>query len=502
MYRGVAELKRRDLVQQRGKWRAVLPHAIANRLAGAALENVAYADIELQIVTRGAERLTKSFSRRLGYLHTSVAATGIVSKWLAIGGHLEHVVSLNDLGQAMFKNVAPAAPTDALTVLERAILGPDGDTAAKQCSVYCDLLHSLAYDPALFDRAVALLATLATAEDVNPREHSTEVFASLFHLILSGTRATVEQRTAIVDSLLRSPDEKHRALGVLSLKALLEALYFRAVGNFDFGARSRDFGYWPRQQDEIRHWFSSALRVVQTFACNDGPAAPHVRAALAEKFRGLWLRSGIQDEVATVCAAVRKYCFWPEGWLAVRETSDLDSKGFDEECLTKLVSLEQLLRPADLVQKVRAVVFSTPIREVDLSDFEDDSSADIVMRMARTDALARDLGSAVSAEPDVLKELLPEIVSSDGRLWLFGQGLAAAAPDPRDLWQQLVDAFTGITESAAGQKSFRDFCDNFASRNRSSHPRCWTSPLSTKPWDAFTLSFKSQSISIERMSRG
>jgi hypothetical protein len=38
MYGHVADLLERDLVQQRSKWRAVLPHAIANRLAVKALE--------------------------------------------------------------------------------------------------------------------------------------------------------------------------------------------------------------------------------------------------------------------------------------------------------------------------------------------------------------------------------------------------------------------------------------------------------------------------------
>jgi hypothetical protein len=38
LYRHIGELLRRDLVQQRSVWRAVLPHAIANRLAARALE--------------------------------------------------------------------------------------------------------------------------------------------------------------------------------------------------------------------------------------------------------------------------------------------------------------------------------------------------------------------------------------------------------------------------------------------------------------------------------
>ena len=62
MFRNVSELLRRDLAQRRGAWRAVLPQAIANRLATSALQNIPMAAIEAQIVN-GPERLLKSFSR-------------------------------------------------------------------------------------------------------------------------------------------------------------------------------------------------------------------------------------------------------------------------------------------------------------------------------------------------------------------------------------------------------------------------------------------------------
>ncbi len=76
VYRCVAELQQRDLVQQRGTWRAVLPHAIANRLAAMALKMIPYAVIEKHLVRNAPRRLMKSFSRRLGYLHASKGSTG------------------------------------------------------------------------------------------------------------------------------------------------------------------------------------------------------------------------------------------------------------------------------------------------------------------------------------------------------------------------------------------------------------------------------------------
>ena len=449
LYRSVAELQRRDLVQRRSVWRAVLPHAIANRLAATALQNIPYATIEPQLVGGSSERLMRSFSRRLGYLDASKEAVVIVRKWLGVGGLLEQVAELNDLGRAMFENIAPVAPEETLAALERVLLTPQGNEAAKECKKYCDLLRSLAYDAALFESAVALLVKIVTAEDINEQSHGTKIFVSLFHLVLSGTHAIIEQRVAVIHSLLASPEEKQRALGVLALKAVLEALHFLSVSSFDFGARSRDFGYWPRTKEDAQHWFAVALLLVETFACGKGPAAAEVRAALAEKFRGLWLSSGCADEIVRVCSAIHKVRFWPEGWLAVRQALDLDGKGFDEERLAKLVALEIGLRPADLLQKVRAIVFSTRWQGVDLDDFEDHSAEEITTRMARTEALAQDLGKAVATDEAVLAELLPEVVTSDGRLlWWFGQGLVTGASDPAKMWNRLVATLAATEEEA------------------------------------------------------
>jgi hypothetical protein len=456
VYRGVADLQRRDLVQRRSVWRAVLPHAIANRLAATALQNISYATIEPQLVG-SSERLMRSFSRRLGYLDASTEAVGIVSKWLGVGGLLEKVAELNDLGRAMFENVAPVAPEEALAALERALLGPRGDEAAKECKKYCDLLRSLAYDATLFERAVALLVEIATVEEVNAQAHGTQIFVSLFHMVLSGTHANIEQRVAVIERLLASPQEKQRTLGVMALKAVLEALHFMSVSSFDFGARSRDFGYWPRTEEHVQHWFAVSLRLAETVGCGGGPTAPQVRTALAEKLRGLWLRAG-PDDIARVCTAIRKIRFWPEGWLAVRQALELDGKGLDGDRRVKLVATELALRPTDLLQQVRAVVFSTRFQGVDLDDFEDHSGEDITTRMARTEALAQDLGKTVATDDAVLAELLPEIVSSDGRLlWWFGQGLFDGASDPARTWNRLVTALAATDESARRPQVLRGF---------------------------------------------
>ena len=460
VYRHVAELQRRDLVQKRGVWRAVLPHAIANRLAAIALQNIPYATIDEQLLRPASGRLMKSFSRRLGYLHASKEAKAIVKNWLGKRGLLEDVSNFNDLGKVMFENVAPVAPEDALSRLEC--------TCAQQPTAgepYLDLLRSLAYEPAHFNRCITLMATVLAAGKDTEQSHGREVFISIFQLCLSGTHATIEQRLGVLESLLGSSDPKRRALGVAGLKAALEAWHFNSVNNFDFGARPRDFGYWPRTRQDVQHWFGVTLKLVETLACSEGPVAPHVRVALAEKFRGLWQRAGLFEELANICLAIRKNRFWPEGWLAVRQTLDLDGKGLEPQCLAKLIAIEVALRPRDLMEKVRSVVFSTRLQAINPDDFEDHSTEDVGTRMARTEALAHDLGKAVATEEKVLDELLPEVVASDGRLWSFGQGLLEGTADAGVMWIRLVTALTSTDEGLRRPQVLRGFLHQLRVKN-------------------------------------
>jgi hypothetical protein len=60
LFRSVSELLRRDLAQRRGVWRAVLPHATANRLAATALQDIPFTAIEAQLINRAPARLLNS----------------------------------------------------------------------------------------------------------------------------------------------------------------------------------------------------------------------------------------------------------------------------------------------------------------------------------------------------------------------------------------------------------------------------------------------------------
>ncbi|MGO6980566.1 hypothetical protein [Rhizobium leguminosarum] len=437
LYRHVGELLRRDLIQQRGVWRAVLPHAIANRLAARALDDIPYDLINEQLVTGGTERLARSFSRRLSFLHQHPRAIAIADQWLAPGGLLGAVTTLNDLGRAMFENVAPVSPEAALAAMERADRGDPG-LATLIWRQHRSLLRSLAYDPILFERSCFLLAQAATqsTDDRNAKEAS-DTFASLFTIHLSGTHATIEQRLCVIENLLRSQEPKRRSLGLTALGNFLKTTHFSAAHSFEFGARSRDYGYWPRSDEDVTGWYNAALALIEQLALTEGVLEPELRGLLARNFRGLWTSAHVLEQLEHLSLRFAKEAYWREGWAACRQTIRFDRKRLSPENVSRLSVLEAKLRPSNVSERVQAIVLGDWSSNLDLEDMEPDD--DIPSRHARLEAIAYELGVAVAADDTVLAELMPDLLCGGIRVWAFGRGLAGASQDRRAMWAKLLE---------------------------------------------------------------
>ncbi|MGO8847982.1 MAG: hypothetical protein ACLQFI_22195 [Methylocella sp.] len=455
VYRAVAELLRRDLAQQRGVWRAILPHAIANRLAAIALQNVPYARIENSLINGASERLAKSFSRRLGYLHTSKEAAEIVRKWLNKDGWLGDVWNLNEFGEAIFQNILPTDPEAALGAIEAGLPAHNASTPIIAGRYIPRALRSIAYDAALFDRCVAVLQTLAIFGEESISEEASEMHKSLFYIYLSGTHASVERRAAVVKKLLVSVKPRARALGSKALDAMLEAMHFNSHYDFQFGAHSRDYGYQPKTYEDMTHWYRTGLALAEENALSDSPVAAVAKVQISENFRGLWSRVGLRDELETLFMMLAAKGFWREGWLAVKLTRHYDEKDNASKNYARLSKLEEALRPVDLVQRVRGRVLSANGSHYDVDDVEVGSADTYRVATEKKEAEVEALGEEVASDPSAFRELLPEIVSGPGNLWPFGKGLAKGTEHPKALWQELSQQFAITAQQTRNLKVFR-----------------------------------------------
>jgi hypothetical protein len=454
-YRHVAELLRRDLVQQRGVWRAVLPHAIANRLASRALENIPYDLIDQQLICGGTERLARSFSQRLSYLHDHPKAIAIVERWLAPDGLLGNFAALSDLGQAMFENIAPVQPEAALATLERACDYPL-DVATMLWLRHLSLLRSLAYDPRLFERSAQILTQASTqTTDARETKKASDTFISLFTIYLSGTHASIEQRLCVVDRLLRSGEAEERTLGLSALDNVLKTRNFRSGYGFEFGARSRNFGYQPRSDADITRWYGAALTLIERLALTEGILKPELRDLLARQFRGLWTLVHLQGELERLSRRFAEDGFWREGWIACRQTMHFDRNRLQPEAASRLSVLEADLRPSNLQDRVRAVVLGNRSVGFELEDM--DVEVDPKSAIERLEATARELGAVVATDGEVFAELLPDLFRGGNRVWAFGRGLVGGSPNLHATWARLVEGLERIALEQRNVQVLRGF---------------------------------------------
>ena len=444
LYRDVAELKNRGLVQQRSIWRAVLPHAIANRLAKGALNSIPTPTVVSAFLSSGSDRLITSFTRRLGYLHDCEPATEITQEWLKPDGWIGATnCNLSSFGLAVLENIAPVAPEATLAMLER--VGSESDGLASLHSyVFIRLLRHIAYEAELFQRSVRLLSRLALLEkpDINDGSSARHTLATLFRMVLSGTHAPAETRVSIIDELIDSSIQEEQDLGIGLLEAALQTQHFSTSHTSTFGARPRDFGYRPNTNQEMADWYRIYLAVCTRTALLDAPIAAKAKQALANHVRGLW-SIGVRfdqeflDDLEHSVMQIHSQERWNVGWISVKGILRYDNGRMDHEARSRLEQLAQYLKPANLLEQARTYALADRNLYFDLEDdFDDDGSA--VDQWKRVQDVTRQIGVAVAQDQAVFKELLPELVSNyRDRLGVFGEGLADGCDDRKGMWQAL-----------------------------------------------------------------
>ncbi|WP_088887635.1 hypothetical protein [Diaphorobacter nitroreducens] len=470
LYRHVNDLQQRGLAQRRGKWRAILPHAIANPLAAQALESIPHALLHAKLVAPQG-RLLRSFSRRLGYLHTSPSAKRIASSWLAEDGLLGDLAGLSPFLLEVLSNIAPVSPAETLSAIKRAVEGPAAaqllSAKAPSRTSLVRLVRSIAYEAEHFNECLSVLVAFASTEAEDERMDPTRsVIKSLFTLYLSGTHATTEQRANWIRGALESGDAVLGKIGLEALDSCMEAHHFSSSYEFEFGARVRDYGYHPRGK-AIHDWFATFINLAAEVATGSGPWVSEARDLLAKRFRALWSFAGMADVLESVSERLID-SGWERGWLAIRQTIQFDKKSLRAEALQRLKKLEERSRPKTLVARVKATVLANYAAGLDYADGEDDVSG-----YELAEVRAKELGELVGNDPAAFDVLLPLLVTNQqGRHWSFGRGLADAVESLSACWAEMTKAFEDTPDEQRNVQVLRGFLHAMHYRDRDTFESC------------------------------
>jgi hypothetical protein len=498
VYDVTATLLDRDLVQRRGAWRAVLPHALANRLAADALRHIPPANIKHAVFEPENRRLIRSFARRLGYLDTCVEAQHWVADWLSPSGILRNVWDLDEFQTAVFENAIPANPTATLNAIEQNVPARDANRPLRADRHILRAIRSIAYDPALFERCTALLRLIASRGDDTSRKKATEIHTSLFWIVLSGTLAPIDQRVGIARRLILSTSTDEQSLGYLALEALLKNQHFNSSYEFSFGARARDYGFYPHSPDDIEQWFAQSFSLVIDLARSAGEAREHMKRIVANRFRELWAGGLLHSELARFATdVIADGTFWRDGWQAIRRFIAFDNDKTSDSH-RRLRELEVQLRPTDLVGWVRARALGSSAGNYDMDDTEphffDKRNAD-----------AEALGEALAAAPDAFRTLMPEIVRGPGILHFLGVGLARGADSPITIWNQLATAFGEADVNRRDTRVFSGMLSHLKLSQPALADELLESALTTQPLSPYFALIQSavgvEGTGIDRLTR-
>ncbi len=450
LYRNVEELKRRDLIQTRGDWRAVLPHAISNRLAKKALESMPTDYIVNKFLESGADRLIKSFVHRLSFLHDSEAAISIAEEWLAEDGWLgESKCDFNELGMDAFKNIASVSPIKALECIERAAKENSDnflDPKVNRKSIeFVNLLRHIAYDIEYFDRAVWVICQFVVFEKIEGKNNTIEeVLKSLFWLTLSGTNALAEQRIKTVSKLLESEDNIEQQIGISILSASLQTGSFSAGSDFDFGARSRGLGWHPETNLDITHWYELYIELCSEIALSNGSLSKQARKLLSDEFRGLWNDSGNFNLLVDVMKKLHDDKPWIEGWFAVREAIKFDEDRYEQGIKDKIIELKEYLEPNSIYEKSKVFIVSG---QNALSDYYlEDSPEERKEREEQLNKKCFECGVELAKNEEVLFSLMEEIICSDNyMLHMLLKGVLSGYNNNKKFWSLYYDIYKKVS---------------------------------------------------------
>jgi hypothetical protein len=131
----------------------------------------------------------------------------------------------------------------------------------------------------------------------------------------------------------------------------------------------------------------------------------------------------------------------------------------------RISKLEALLRPDNLVQKVRSLVLLDDLLCVGL-DSTFDGTHNLEKNMSQMESLARELGKTVALDDVALAELLPELVTSNSQqLWIFGGGLADGTKKPYEIWSQLISKLAAAAVEKGNPQVLRGFLNGLNASN-------------------------------------
>ena len=438
LYRHQAELLRRHIAQKRGNWRAVLPHAISNKLARRAFENLTISQINTELFKEENERLLMSCAHRVSYLHDSLEAQALAESWIQGDAPLYNPSTYSPIHLKCFSYIAPVIPQAALSLIEQACQNAEfASRNNPNFNQFVRLLCQFAYDDEYFNRAANLLLKFAETEKDGERNNSiVNWMENLFSLYLSGTEATPNKRQAFIRDLFQSSNPRYYEIAKVLLNKALQTSSWSSFASFEFGARKRGMGWQPSTQEEWKDWYSELIDILQELLQSDNSI--HVDIAkqlIVSNFNGLWINSRCCSKLEDIVKNYGKDGVWPELWKKIKSTMDNFTGELDNKSLIRLEILEKIAAPKNVNTELHAYIFSNNSDHIRYSNNENDFDYE-----EEIIAKVKSLGKKAARNTNLIQGLGVDLWQKRFDSFIpFGEGLALGRSNSLETFEYLIN---------------------------------------------------------------
>lgn len=322
----IYELEKRGLLQKRGKWCAVLPHALSNYLAMEAINSYG-SIVEEGIINKGTQRMKYSFAHRLSLLSEERTVKELVNRWL----RKDYMDSGNlKMPSPEFPYLARVSPDIALNCIKNNWSGLE--RMYFRNGPIDDALLDLTYRPELFSESIEYVLQLEIEGKVKTG------IEKYFKYNCFMKQKDCDIRKGVIDRWLNSEDKKTQEIGKRCLFATISIRY-------DVRGESSDFE--ENTAENKNYWFHIFLPSTANIFIKEFKSDPLTcwRDSYINALRIL-LTEGLEDEVLSTFKYIRKFLFWPFGYLYFYQLNGSDrSKKINKSGRTVLGDILNVLSP-------------------------------------------------------------------------------------------------------------------------------------------------------------
>lgn len=404
------ELKKRELLQTRGKWCAVLPHALSNYLAINAIQCYRENILAKELIENGTERMKKSFAHRLTFLGNDDIVIKISEQWL--DKEFSNIVSLQLWQMECFYYLAQVNPYKVLKFIKQNWSGLSDNSFQKhRCKL---IISALAYYPEYFIECMKLL-----------EKEKTRILdiGQYFQYTIFMNPECADKRYELIKFWLKDGKEE---LGLECLMKTLECGW--NTGN-EFYVSNRSLK--ENQEEDKEYWFSKFSGYIKELIMTDRFDKIIFLPEFAIKVFRLF-NQGFSDACVEIATEIRRKMFWKKGFIVIQQKLYYENM-HSGDTVEKMQNVVELLKPQNADEEI---IYWCTSDTVDVYYCSGDNTKEIFERHERK---IKHYAKMLANDFSLFQRVSKELVMSRSYL-LFSLGKELAISSFRDqIWDKICD---------------------------------------------------------------